>query len=333
MRYDFGAVGLALALMSPFAAAAQCPMTEFKDEINYRKDLLTNLSYIDQVATHSDKKEANSQNVAFLDIANMNTNQASSLSSSLQRMLNIQWSQHDQEWLLVSQLTDKGLKAYYQCLETNKSNLMVHPGEGAGGKLQFLVDMQWRPNYNAPNPSIITYRLLNASVAKDAPKTIRPGESDQFAVKREDPYQPVEIGVRVDGQIYPNISLPAFPAKKIKEEVREVTEYHDVYGGGVDYWTTLCVKIPNEEDDAEIVPNTLKISTTGLVADRASLTAPDQPTYDTRNACTRVRWGLGAKDGRVYGTAHVTATVIKLVPVQILKIQSTKDIPVFEGQK
>lgn len=265
----------------------------------------------------------------------MNSDQASQFSSALQRILNVQWSQREQEWIIISQLDSSGLKAYEDCLEKNEVNLWLKLGEGAGGKLQFLVDLAWHPRYNAANPSKINYRLLNAKITANPPKAIPPGESDQFGIERIDPYKPVEIGVRVDGQIYPNISLPAFPEKKLVDEKREVAEYHDVYGGGVDYVTQLCVTIPNSEQDAVIVPNTLEFSTSGVQADDASLTElPGTRRIDSRSACTSVRWGLSANDGRVFGTAHVRARVMKAIPVEKPKafIEAVRPLRLFEGQ-
>lgn len=325
-----------IAVVSSSSAAAQyCNIVDFKGKVIYKKDVLTNLSYIDQIASRLDKSDAESQNIGFLDIATMNSDQASRFSSSLQRILDVKWSQREQEWILISQLDANGLIAYHDCLEKNEANLWLKLGEGAGGKLTFLVDMAWHPHYNAPNPSKINYRVLNAKVTANPPKTIIPGESDQFGIERIDPYQPVEIGVRVDGQIYPNISLPAFPEKKLVDEKREAAEYHDVYGGGVDYITQLCVTVPNTEQDAVIVPNTLEFSTSGVQADRASLTEMrGTRTMDSRSACTTVRWGLSAADGRVFGTAHVRARVMKAIPVEKPKqfVETVRPLPLFEGQ-
>jgi hypothetical protein len=116
---------------------------------------------------------------------------------------------------LVSNLTDKGLSGYLGCLK-DKNNLTIDLSSGASGKIEFIVDLAWRPHYSAPNPAKVAIVMLNVT-SKGAPNKIRFGTSEAFSVKRTDLYKPVEINIHVDGQPYPTISLPAIPDKTLKK--------------------------------------------------------------------------------------------------------------------
>jgi hypothetical protein len=97
MRLLSLAIFFAIALNANSCLAEDCDISRFKDELSYTKDIMTNPSYIDRVASRLDRTGKEGTNIKFLDIASLDYNQASTLSSSLQRLLNIQWSQRDQE--------------------------------------------------------------------------------------------------------------------------------------------------------------------------------------------------------------------------------------------
>jgi len=69
------------------------------------------------------------------------------------------------------------------------------------------------------------------------------------------------------------------------------------------------------------------------IALRASLSEVGKRTDNGREACATIRWGLGANDGHVRGTATISALVLKAVPVEgINSAQVLGNTYMFNGQ-
>ena len=246
--------------------------------------------------------------------------------------MDIKWSQQDQEWLLTSSLSSKGVDAYKACVETQNPSLILHLSDTAGDSDEFIVDYVWKPSYAAPNPADFHIVALNASLSGD-PKNVKTPSSDSFAVKRISMFKPLVLSVHVDGQGYPSITLPAFPAKKLEKQVRETTFHDGVWGGGNSHVHNVCVTLDNNEQDAIIVPNSINVRIDQTYAERGSMNVGGR-TYNDRQACVLVAWSLGAADGHVEGTATVSAMVLKAVPItDIHADQITGVTPMFKTKK
>jgi hypothetical protein len=111
--------------ISTIAVAGTCEVANFKDDLSYRQDIMTNLSYINQVASREDRSKNDKADIDILDYGSFTYGQASTFASSLATLLDIKWSQRDQEWLLVSNLSDNGVKAYVACLQQENANLVA----------------------------------------------------------------------------------------------------------------------------------------------------------------------------------------------------------------
>ncbi|MBV9983087.1 hypothetical protein [Bradyrhizobium sp.] len=226
------------ALASASVANAQnCDVSQFKTNLSYKQDILTNLAYIHRVASREDRSKTDNADLNVLDFGSFTYGDASRLSSSLETMLDIKWSQRDQEWLLISNLDDNGVKGYIACLQNANANLAINLSPAASSSDEFNVEYAWKPSYAAPNPARFHIVLSNAT--SDAPNKIPSLSADAFKVKRVSMYKPLEISVHVDGQPYPTITLPAFPAKKLQKQLRKNTETHEIDGGGQDAVKTI----------------------------------------------------------------------------------------------
>lgn len=69
MIFKTGLTSLLIIVGSTYSTLAQqCNVVDFKGKVTYKKDVMTNLSYIDQIASRLDKGDAESLNIGFLDI-------------------------------------------------------------------------------------------------------------------------------------------------------------------------------------------------------------------------------------------------------------------------
>ncbi|WP_456842234.1 hypothetical protein [Bradyrhizobium sp. USDA 4486] len=298
----------------------------------YTKDLLTNLAYIERVASREDRKDSDKADLEILDYGKFTYGEAHSLTTTLEHMLDLKWSQRDQETLLTSTLDDFGVRAYVECLQHLNANLIVKLSDAATSSDEFILEYTWRPSYTV-NTVPFHVVLLNSS-AKGAPSRIKSPSADSFPIKRASMYKPVELSVHVDNQPYPTITLPAFPAKTLEKQLRKVAETHEVYGGGNSYPKTMCITLPNDEQDAVIVPRSLDVKLDADIQERARLIETGARTYMDREACANINWHLDAKDGHVRGTATVSAVVLKAVPVKNAEVavEVIGKTKMFEGQ-
>jgi hypothetical protein len=328
---------LALALFglssanASIASAETCDISQFKDYMSYSKDIMTNLAYIDQVVSQEDRSKSDSANIAVSDYGSFTYGDASKISSQIKTLLDIKWSQHDQEQLLTNSLTDKGVSAYIGCLNSNNANFIVTLSPSASNSDEFIVNYTWAPHYKAPNPAKISAILLNAT-STNLPKKVNTPESGAFSVKRGSMYKALELDFHIDGQPYPTISLPAFPKKVLQTQVRQTVQPGSVYGGGNSLVKNVCVTLDNNEQDAFIVPNSLQSTVETSITERAQL-LKGAVTYNPREACQTFIWHLEAADGHVVGMATVKATVLKAVEVKTDDVvQVIGNTEMFKGQ-
>jgi hypothetical protein len=336
MRYLVTILLASISLARPdLALADTCDISQFKNFMSYKQDIMTTLSYINRVASTEDRSKNDNADINVLDYGSFTYGQASSFSSSLETLLDIKWTQRDQEWLLVSNLSDEGVKAYVACLQKeNNANLVVNLSPAASDSDEFFVNYAWRPSYAAPNPAQ-THIILSNAVSKDAPSKIKTPSADVFKVKRTSMYKALELGIHVDGQPYPTISLPAFPAKKLERQLRSNSETHEVYGGGNSTIKRICVTLDNSEQDAVIVPNSVNATVESDISERAQL-IKGAITYNPRQACSVFVWHLEATDGHVRGKATIEVTVSKAVPVanvnNVNAVKAISETSMFKGQ-
>jgi hypothetical protein len=321
-----------LSLQVPGVALADtCDISEFKDYMSYHKDILTNLSYVERVASREDRSKGDSADIAIADYGSFTYADAAKLTASLESILDIKWSQEDQETLLTSSLSGDGLKAYTSCIQNAYGSLVVSLSDSASNSDEFFVDYVWKPTYTAPNPATMHILLSNAT-SESLPSKIKTPSSDSFHVKRTSMYKPLDISVHVDGQPYPTITLPAFPDKKLQKQIRQTSELNEVYGGGNSLSKRLCVTLDNSEQDAVIVPNTIQNSMEPSIQERASM-IQGPSTYNSREACTTFVWHLEAGDGHVKGKATIEALVLKAVPAPAIEVtRVVGETPMFNGQ-
>ncbi|MDR6900212.1 hypothetical protein [Rhizobium miluonense] len=324
--------GIALTVCSCEARAESCDISKFKDYMSYTQDIMTNLSYINQVSSKEDRSKSDKADISIADYGSFTYGQASSITSSLESILNIKWSQRDQEWLLVSNLSDSGLDAYTKCLQSNDENFVATLSNSASGSDEFNVEYRWRPNYKAPDPARFNI-VFSFGTSSDVPRKIPSPSAGAFHVKRTNMYKPFDMSIHVDDQPYETVSLPAFPAKTLQKQIRKNIESHEVYGGGNDTIKNVCITLDNTEQDEVIVPDSLSVKLDSTIAERASLTEIGSRTYNSRESCATIRWGLSANDGHVKGTATISALVLKAMPVaNVAEVEVIGQTLMFKGQ-
>lgn len=315
-------------------AVDECDIIKFKDEISYTKDVVTNLAYIRKSLETSSESSNPNFSISFLDIVSLGYSDAQKASTSLEKLLNVNYSQSDREWLLISQLTDKGLKAYTQCLKDQKQNFSVTLSNGAEGKQQFFAVVYSHPFFDAPNPQRLSFSLLGGKLTGPPPKTIRTQQKLPVTIKRDSLYEPLELAVSVgNDSLEPNLSLPALPKKEYQVQVRRAEYSAEVYGGNDELAKRLCVTLGNDEQDAMIVPKTLKFQTSIDIQHNGDIIEDKQKRVDndTREVCAVARWHISVDTGRIKGTATVTATVLKAVPVKTSVIEAKATEPSIEN--
>jgi len=222
-------------------------------------------------------------------------------------LLDIKWSQHDQEELLTSTLSTEGSKDYISCLQNKvMQNFVVTLSDAATSNDEFIVNYAWRPTYTARNPSVFHSTFVNAS-SPNVPKTIPTPSSDSFNVKRGSMFRPLELSFHVDNQPYPSVTLPAFPTKKLEKQIRTNSLGDSLYGCTSSRPNPVCITLDNKEQDAVIVPNTFKASIRITEGVRGTVVESGPRTYSDRQACGTFVWVCGATDAHVVGTVTVDA--------------------------
>lgn len=136
-------------------------------------------------------------------------------------------------------------------------------------------------------------------------------------------YKPLELSFHVDNQPYPSVTLPAFPTKKLVEQIRTNSQPGSLYGCTSSLVQPVCVTLDNNEQGAVVVPNTFKASINTTNAKRGYIAETGNRTYNDRQACGTFVWVCGAGDAHVAGTVTVDALVLKAVPVPGATTQTT----------
>jgi hypothetical protein len=320
------AVGLILIAAPSISWADDCDIVNYKDKMSYHKDIMTNLAYVNRIASREDRSKTDNADISVMNYGSFSYGDASRLTSSLESLLDIKWTQHDQEELLTATLTEQGSKDYIACLQSkNMQNFVVTLSDAATSSDEFIVNYAWKPSYAAPNPSIFHSTLLNAS-SPDAPAKVGTPSSDSFKVKRGSMFKPLELSFHVDHQPYPSITLPAFPTKKLVKQIRTNMQPGSLYGCTSSLVQPVCITLDNNEQDAVIVPNTFKASIKTTIAERGGIVESGARTYNDRQACGRFVWICGAGDAHVAGTVTVDAMVLKAVPVPGAGAQTMEEV-------
>lgn len=66
MRAVF-ASGLILIAAHSLAQADDCDITKFKDQMSYHKDIMTNLAYINQIASREDRSKQDNADISVMN--------------------------------------------------------------------------------------------------------------------------------------------------------------------------------------------------------------------------------------------------------------------------
>jgi hypothetical protein len=174
---------------------------------------------------------------------------------------------------------------------------------------QFIVHLKSTPKADLPRIQPISVSIINGKLLA-GDKQIIATEQAQLTIERDLTKETI-VSVKV-GNDYQNIDLPPAP-NTIKIEVRRSNpQYDDQYGGQGHKEHTLCVEIPNNEQDAAIIPNTMQLEKSLIEANMGSVDI-NNLSETPRNACALVVGHLGSAQGRVRGTATLSAEVAKVV--------------------
>ena len=213
---------LALSGIASGAYGETCDISNFKDDMDYKKDISTNLAYINDISSKEDRSKQDNANLSVQDYGSFTYGDASKFSSSLERILHITWSQEDKEWLLLKSLTDKGLQAYKLCMQNTQVPVVVEISDVAGVSDEFSVAYTYDPRNDpdAVENGKFTATLINLK-ATDFPKNVKKGASGSFKVTRIDKFKPVEIRVQIAGRAAPIITLPADPTKELQTQISD----------------------------------------------------------------------------------------------------------------
>ena len=308
-------------LISSAANSAPCDVSQFKDQINYHGKLEATLAYTDQIASALASEGNQGLTVNFMDLGDIGFSDANKITQSLKRIMQINWTHSEEHWLMVSQLSDNGKDALIQCFKASTQEpIVVTFTEGAAYKPAFNVQALWQQN--APNPANVQWLPINAEVIGSNPPqpSVNTAETAIVQMTRQDPFQSVDLTVSIGGK-YATASLPALPKYRLAKEVRSVkSKVNEVYGGNDDIIETMCVTIPNEEQDAFIIPGSAHFKPSPVILNMGSISElPGTQYLEDRQACTRVRWGLSSAQGRVRGDAEFSVSVYKAVPIELPK--------------
>jgi hypothetical protein len=88
-------------------------------------------------------------------------------------------------------------------------------------------------------------------------------------------------------------------------------------GGKTDIFENMSVELENDETDCVIVPDSLRLETSGVTSKNGYIYEFDPKnnrSITARRATTRVAWHLSEQTGYIKGTATVVANVARSIP-------------------
>ena len=299
-------------------AAETCDPAKFLkyEDIQYSRDIATQLYFLDSF------KQNNSSHDEFAGqfgwgTMGINHDGVRDVASELSKQLRIDYTQKEKTGYTISKLSTTGKDAYVDCLKNNLSNYSIVFSDDATQKDQFFIVIRSHPKQDGPNPKKISIDMINGKVIS-ADKSVRNFEQARAKVSRN-LSAGTEIAITV-GNETEFFSLPPKPTTKLIFETRSFPnppEEHEIYGGNDETIRTMCVELPNAEQDATIVKSipleivtNASISNMGVIGRVPSTTS----TMTPRKACAQVYWHLSSSDGRIKGTAQVAVTVARVVP-------------------
>lgn len=299
-----------------FAAAAdECDPGSFLkyEDIRYSQDIATQLYFLDAFKQSSTTHDEFQGSFGWGALG-INHDGVRDVASQLSKQLNINYSQRDKTWYTISKLSDTGKDAYVECLKARKQNFSVVFSSDATEKDEFFLVINSHPTWDAPNPQKIKIETIKGKVLSSE-KSVRNYSKVLVRISRN-LNATTEISVSVGSDIM-LISLPPKPNKKLVFETRSSPnppETREIYGGNDEIIKTMCVELLNTEQDATIVRSIpLQVITNEEIKNMGVIgeVPGTKPIIEPRRACAKVYWHLSSSDGRIKGTAQVSATVAR----------------------
>ncbi|MCP1851220.1 MULTISPECIES: hypothetical protein [unclassified Bradyrhizobium] len=311
------------AISSIFATAApalaECDPAKFLkyEEIKYSKDIATQFFYLDTLSK-AERDKVDTGGGFVYDGIPMNGHATVDVASSLSKQLRIDFSNSEKTWYTISKLSSTGKDAYLGCLRDSRDNFYLAIVGDAMKTDEFFVQINSTPRQPLPLRQPISVEVTHGEhIGGD--KFITSTKSAQLKIRR-DLSQETIISVKVGDGDYQSIDLPPVPASIAVHRRESTHQDGDVYGGSSDLSHDLCINLPNEEQDAAIIPDSFATHFNYVENNMGSILfdyAGHHPSVTSRSACAKVWWHLSSQQGRVHGTAWISVQVAKVVPPKV----------------
>jgi hypothetical protein len=309
-----------------FAQTNNCDPKSFltHNVIAFDQNTETNLSLFDELSQSASSGQSSSLSGSY-GAYSLSGNDARSASSSLKKLLDINYSESQKTALFVSALPREAVDAYVNCLKS-RDNLSFTLSQGAIHTKEVLVTLNWHPQYSPPQFSTVGALATNGNV-KDIIyngqnftqlSQVQMTDHSSLTVKiaRDSIFEPTEIQGTIDGKPF-DINIPNSPKFRLITELVEGT--HVDYGPARETCTpgtpfTSCVSLASS-DEGFLIPGSFrwKAPETLVLSERPL--GNDTTSGDSLRICTS--FSIGCPSIHNFADIHRVGTAMRIRAVPV----------------
>ena len=314
-----------LSLSSPSLAQPACDpktiLSQNHNVISFDEDVETNLSLFNELAQSASAEQKASLKGSIAGYT-LSGDDAQKTASSLTKLLNLNYTDQQKQSLFVSALPAGAVDAYIACLK-QKDNITVTLSPGAVQSKEFLLTVNWSPQYAAPASSKVGGLVTNGSISEIAfgdqtftkLSDVQIPDHASFTAKivRNTIFEPTEISGTIDGKPF-EVDVPSAAKFRLVTQVVNGTPIdfgpaNDTCGGGP---FTSCVVL-NSSDEGVVIPGTFKWKAPDTIQLTSRAKSKETPDDDMLRSC--MTFNISCEANRNYANIHRTgaALVVKSV--------------------
>jgi hypothetical protein len=258
----------ALAAFHASAATAQeCNPIDFlkPETLQSTTDLTTRISYVDAYHRQNEGKRAGKfMSDVFLPwgIGDLDERQSKVIADLIKSFLNLQIDERQQDWLLVSTLSRTGINEYRDCLQSKKKPFSVTFSGNPMLSSSFFLQVMSHPAYSGQKTLPMKLQTINGSISRPGVQNMS-GKIETRTMETvpilRDLTKPLKIHLTV-GPDEDFVTVPAVPARTIVAAFRTGEKFNRRVKSGEQFGPTpYCVRLADEEQDAFIIPGTIRL--------------------------------------------------------------------------
>jgi len=310
-------------LVTSGVRAEDCSLALKNETLDFRSETEMNLALLDAFDAMQSGQRDQALATSYLGYGDyrLSYDDAKKFSKQLSKLLDLHYTERQKYSIYSSKPEFAG---YIACLNA-KEDLGYNIVGGSALDSQFFLQVDWHPHYPVDSGLLgrgqkahleLTHGKFAETNSDKLDFLIKPQESRQVKIVRDDLFEPMSIAVTINNQTINSIEIPPLSRKRLAMEVRKGDDFKYVARSTKgDIGSDRCYELPNNERDSAIVPGS------GMaIYDRKQLVSPaswkESPIpEDERKVCRHIGvYFPQDAGGEAHVIGHFEARAITAIP-------------------